>query len=207
MAEGVLFLFVFQLIGFHPEEGPARSREQDLGQGFGALGVLQALEDGRVLAVHRQQLDAMLFHRLGDQVPAGDKALLVGQGQVVAALDGGQGGPQSGNAHHAVQHHVRPLHGGQLPQALGAAQQQRRAGTAGQGGVQLLGGRRVGDADGAGMEFFDLRKQQVHMAVGRQAEYLKPLGPNHVQALGADGAGGPQQGDLLCHRAAPPFQL
>ena len=34
-------------------------------------------------------------HRLCDQMAAGDKALLVGQGQVVAALDGGQAGRQT----------------------------------------------------------------------------------------------------------------
>ncbi len=42
----------------------------------------------------RQQLHAVLCHRPGDQMAAGDKALLVGQGQIVAALDGSQAGTQ-----------------------------------------------------------------------------------------------------------------
>ena len=41
-----------------------------------------------MLAVYWKQLYAVLFHSLRDQMTAGDKALLVGKCQIVAAFDG-----------------------------------------------------------------------------------------------------------------------
>ena len=69
--EGISLGLAPQLLSLHAEEGAAGGREQDLGQALGALLVLQALEDGGVLAVHRQQLHPVLFHSLRDQMTAG----------------------------------------------------------------------------------------------------------------------------------------
>ena len=203
VAEGVLLLFARQLGGLHPKERPARGGQQDLFESFGAVGVLQTLEDGRVFAVHRQQMDPLPGHRLGHQMAAGDQTLLVGQGQVVAALDGRQAGPQARDAHHAVQNHVRPIQPGQGHQALGAPEQPGSIRPARQSGVHCFGGRRVSDADVFRVEFLDLLQERFHPAVGRKAEHLILLGPDHVQALGADGTGGAQQGDFLCHSPSP----
>ena len=205
--EGIRLGLGAQFLGFHAEERPAGRREQDLGQAGGALLVLQALEDGRVLAVHGQQLHAVLCHRPGDQMAAGDKALLVGQGQIVAALNGSQAGTQARNAHHTVQHHVRAVQRGQLPQALRAGEQFGRTRPAGQRRVQPCGGVRVGHADVFRVEFLDLLQDLFHMAVGRQAEHLIPLCPDHIQALGADGAGGAQQRNFFRHGTFPLFYL
>ena len=50
----------------------------------------QTLEDGAVLTVHRQQVNTVLFDGIGHQMAASDKALLVGQRQIMAALDSRQ---------------------------------------------------------------------------------------------------------------------
>ena len=156
MLQGVGLGLAPQLLGLHPEEGAAGCGEQDLGQALGTLLILQALEDGGVLAVHGQQLDAVLCHRLCDQMAAGDKALLVGKGQIMAALNGGQAGTQTGDAHHTVQHHIRAVQRSQLLQPLRAGEQLGRICPACQRSVQLCGGVRVGHADVFRVELFDL---------------------------------------------------
>ena len=44
--------------------------------------ILQALENSAVLAVHGQQVDAVLFDSIGHKMAARDKAFFVGQRQV-----------------------------------------------------------------------------------------------------------------------------
>ena len=61
---------------------------------------------------------------------AGDEALFVGEGEVMAALDGGKAGAEARDAHHAVQHHVRAIHRGEGLQPLGAGQELGRVGAA-----------------------------------------------------------------------------
>ena len=200
--QGIGLGLAAQLLGLHPKEWPAGSRQQDLGQALGALLILQTLEDGGVLTVHRQQLDAVLRHRLRDQMAAGDKAFLVGQCQVMAALDGGQAGAQTGNADHAVQHHIGAVHRGQLLEALRAGQQPGRLGAACQCSVQPGRCAGVRHADVPGVELFDLFQDLLHVAVGRQAEHLIALCADNVQTLGADGAGRAQQSDFFRHRVS-----
>ena len=109
-----------------------------------------------MLAVHWKQLYAVLFHSLRDQMTAGDKALLVGQCQIMAAFDGAQAGTKAGNAHHTVQHHIRAVQRSQLLQPLRAGEQLGRICPACQRSVQLCGGVRVGHADVFRVELFDL---------------------------------------------------
>ena len=59
---------------------------------FCRVGILQALENRRVLTVYRKQVYPFAAHRLGHQSAAGDKAFFVGQCQIFAALNGGKGG-------------------------------------------------------------------------------------------------------------------
>ena len=88
--EGIRLRLGAQLLGAHTEERPAGGGQQDLFQRFGAVLILQALEDGAVLTVHRQQVDTVFLDGIGHQMSAGDKALLVGQRQIMAALDSRQ---------------------------------------------------------------------------------------------------------------------
>ena len=138
---------------------------------------------------------------------AGDKALLVGKGQIMPALDGAQAGTQAGNAHHAVQHHIRAVQRSQLLQPFRAGQQLRRIGAARQLCRELFRGGRVGHADIFRVKFCDLLQDLFHMAVGRQAEHLVALRTDHIQTLGADGTGRTQQRDFFRHHTVPPFSF
>ena len=204
MLEGIYTGLAAQLFSGHAKERAAGGREQNFGQTGGALLILQTLEDGRVLAVHRKQLYAMFFHSLRDQMTAGDKALLVGQCQVVAALDGAQAGTKAGNAHHAVQHHIRAVQRSQLLQPLRAGEQLGRICPACQRSVQLCGGVRVGHADVFRVELFDLLQNFFYMAVGRKAVDLVPLSADDIQTLGADRAGRTQQRNFFRHNSFLP---
>ena len=157
-----------------------------------------------MLAVHRKQLYPVLFHSLRDQMTAGDKALLVGQRQVVAAFDGAQAGTKAGNAHHAVQHHIRAVQRCQLLQPLRAGKQLGRVCPACQRSVQLCGGIRVGHADIFGVELLDLLQDLFHMAMGRKAIDLVPLGADDIQTLGTDGTGRAQQRNFFRHNSFLP---
>ena len=153
-----------------------------------------------MLTVHRQQFDAVLCHSLSDKMAAGDKAFLVGEGEVMAALDGGKACAEASDAHHAVQHHVRAVHRGEGLQALRAGQELGCIGAASQRSRKLFGTGLTGHADVFRVEFFYLLQNFIRLAVGRQAEHLIPLSTDDVKALGADGAGGTQQRDFLSHK-------
>ena len=162
--------------------------------------ILQALEDGAVLTVHRQQVNTVLFDGIGHQMAAGDKAFLVGEGQVMAALDGGKACAEARDAHHAVQHHVRAVHRGEGLQALRAGQEPGCIGAAGQRSRKLFGTGLTGHTDVFRVEFFYLLQNFIRLAVSRQAEHLIPLSADDIEALGADGAGRAQQRDFLSHK-------
>ena len=197
--EGIRLGLTAQLLGLHPEEGAAGCREQDLGQAGGTLLILQALEDGRMFTVHRQQLYTMLCHGLCDQMAAGDKTLLVGKGQIMPAFDRAQAGTKACNAHHAVQHHIGAVQCGQLLEPFRPYQQPGRICTTGKLRIQPAGRIRVGHADIARMKLFDLLQDLVYMAVGRKAEHLIALCTDHIQTLGANGTGRTQQSDFFRH--------
>ncbi|CAN3971336.1 Transcriptional regulator, AlpA family, partial [Dysosmobacter welbionis] len=50
---------------------------------------LKALEDGRVLRVHRHDLGAVRIRRIHHQLSGADQRLLVGQGDALSLPDGG----------------------------------------------------------------------------------------------------------------------
>ena len=152
-----------------------------------------------MLAVHRKQLYTVFFHSLRDQMTAGDKALLVGKGQIMPAFDRAQAGTKAGNAHHTVQHHIRAVQRSQFLQPLRAGKQLGRVCPACQRSVQLCGGIRVGHADVFGVELLDLLQDLFHMAVGRKAVDLVPLGADDIQTLGTDGTGRAQQCNFFRH--------
>ena len=156
-----------------------------------------------MLAVHGQQVYAVFPDSVGDEVAAGDKALLVRQRQVVAALDGGQRGIQARNADDGIQHGARAVHRCQLPQAVRAFQQLRCVCLPCQRGGQLFKGCRVGDGNVLRVELGNLGQQLVNAGIGRQAEHLVAVHTADVQTLGADGSGGTQQGDNFTHFVFP----
>mmetsp|Transcript_61903 Transcript_61903/g.159687 ORF Transcript_61903/g.159687 Transcript_61903/m.159687 type:complete len:208 (+) Transcript_61903:654-1277(+) len=76
-------------------EGAAAAREDDFLHA--ALGhALQALENGRVLGVHRQHADAVLLEEGSNHGAASNEGLLVCQGNVLASLHGLDGRDEAG---------------------------------------------------------------------------------------------------------------
>lgn len=60
----------------------------------------QALENGRVFRVHRDDLCPILVRRIHHQLPAHTRVSLVGKANPLSPLDGSQGGLQTHHAHH-----------------------------------------------------------------------------------------------------------
>ena len=188
-----------QLLGGHAEKRAAGGRQQDLLQRFGAVLILQALENSAVLAVHGQQVDAVLFDSIGHKMAARDKAFFVGQRQIVAALNRSQRGVEARNADNGVQHRARAVHTGQRAQSLRALEQLRRVSLPGQRGGELVKRGGVGDGDVLRVELRDLRQQLIDAGIGGQAEHLIAVHTADVQALGADGTRGAQKCDDFTH--------
>ena len=152
-----------------------------------------------MFAVHRQQFDAVFFDGIGDQVATGNKALFIGEGQVVAALNGSQRGRQTRDADDSVQHHVGAVHGGQLAQTLGPLQQLGGIGLTGQRGRKLCISIGVYHGYVFGVELVDLLQQFIHAGIGGQTKHGIAVHAGYVQALGADRAGRTQQRNSFIH--------
>ena len=170
-------------------ERPARGREQDAVEVLAAL-PLEALEDGAVLAVDRQDAHAAPRRASGHQRPGHDQGFLVGQRDRFAGIDGRQRRAKPGAAHHGRKRDLRGFprpHGGipgiavQNPGAAGGRQQ----------GLQLPGRGLVEHGGRLGGEEADLFGQQRHVALRgecRDGETLREL-PDHAQRIAADGTG------------------
>jgi hypothetical protein len=88
-----------------PPEGPtARGEDDPLDLVGGAAA--QRLVDGGVLGVDGDDLATAAGPGAGDDGPAGDEALLVGQREPLAVRERGQGGRQAGEPDDGVQHDV-----------------------------------------------------------------------------------------------------
>ena len=190
----------FQRLPVPAKEGTAGGGEQDALE-FPAVAALQALEDRRVFRVHRHDLRPGLSGPGHDQRAGTDQGLLVGQGDPLAGVDGGQGGGQTGDAHQGRDRRVclgQPG-GGQHPllpgQHLDVRVCQPGRQSSGSGGVR---GRCQEGMEGTGLLF-----QQVDVVMGRQGQHPVAAGCGHLQGLGADGPGRAQNGQVS--HAPPPL--
>mmetsp|Transcript_8303 Transcript_8303/g.36730 ORF Transcript_8303/g.36730 Transcript_8303/m.36730 type:complete len:255 (+) Transcript_8303:1657-2421(+) len=166
-----------------------------------ALGkTLDALEDGAVLGIRGENLDAVLHREGHDGGTAGDEGLLVGEADVLTGFDGGDGGGKARAAHDAGHGGVYVRVPGNLDHAVGAEED------LGLGPVhvldhplELLHVATVRDGHHLGLELLDLLGHHVEVAAGGERHDLKLVGVllRDVQSLRADGAGGTEQGDLL----------
>ena len=143
-----------------------------------------------MLAVHGQQLHAVLCHRPGDQMAAVTRLSLLARARSWPLSMAVRLAPRPAMPTTLFSTTSGPSSAASSRRPSGPVSKFGRTRPAGQGRVQLCGGVRVGHADIARMKLFDLLQDLFRMAVGRQAEHLIPLCPDHIQALGADGAGG-----------------
>src|SRR5262249_19286691 len=86
MLQRVVPFYIDQEIGFLAEKGPAGSGENDL---FDAVSGLadQALKDGAMLGIHRDDGGLLLERLFHDDVPRNDERLLVGEGNGLSLLN------------------------------------------------------------------------------------------------------------------------
>ena len=214
MAGGIGHGCLDQVGGVPIAEGTAGRRELDAAQArggnprgeagrLGPGGALQALEDGRMLGIGRQQpragpLKLRQHHRSGR-----NQGLLVGQGQVLAGPNRREGGQQAGATDDAGDHQIGRGPGGGGAEALGAAQQLGQGGRAVLGieGQQALPQGRDQVAIGQGHHLrtvaLDLVNQQVEVAAGGEGHHAEAIGKvlDDLQGLGADRARGSQHAE------------
>ena len=164
-----------------PAEGPPAGGQHQAAYLLGAAAA-QALRQRTVLAVDRHDLTGL--RQRGDDRAADDQRLLVGQGQRVARLQRSHRGPQPDRPGDPVEHHV--------------AGQPRR-----------LGRRRLTEPGVRRPELRDLLLEELLLRPARRQPHdPEPVGvgPHHVQRLGPDRPGRPQDDDiaLLTHGPSVP---
>ena len=187
---------VLQLSPGLTPEGAAGTGEQDLAQ-LPLLPAHQALEDGGMLRIHRHDLCPFLRRPGHDDVPGTDQGLLVGQGNALFPVDGGQGGLQAHRAGYGGDHAVRLLHGGGPDQALHAGAHLNVR--VGHGDFELLGGLLIVYRHEPGVQPPGLLLQQVDLPVGGESRHRHTDMLRHGNGLPADGAGAAQNGNGFYH--------
>ena len=176
-------------------EGSARGGEPQVAHRRGGLAV-QALEDGRMLAVHRQDLNPVGLGLAHDRLAGHHQDFLGGHGDVLAGPDGGQGGFQTGRAHDGNENNVRLRQRSQSDQGFRPREHfggvaQRRPDSLRLAGVMDRGQSRPMPA-----ALFD---EQVGIATGGQPHQLEAVGLvfHHFQGAGANRTGAAKQDDAL----------
>ena len=187
---------------------PARGGEDDAGDAVVPGGAVdrQALVDGGVLAVDRQQGRAALRHGSHEQRATDDQRLLVGQEQTLAGRGGGQAGRQPRRADDRCHDGVCLRMRGELAQGAGAAHHLRRHARVAQTRREGARFARAGDGGVARPKAQAEREQLVEAAAGRQREDLEAIGMggDDVERCRADRAGRTEHADAL-HFASRSF--
>ncbi|RIH86312.1 hypothetical protein Mterra_01457 [Calidithermus terrae] len=177
-------------VGGLVQEGAAGGGEDELGHaGKGLAG--QALEEGGVLGVHREDFRPAPLGLGPQQRPGRHHALLIGQRH---APPGPHRRPHPGEPREAGDspyHHVGGvggdlLDGGELEPGEAAAQ---------------LGVQRLVGGHGLGLELFDLGREGLEVAPCRQPHHAVAPPAADLEGLGADGAGGAQHDYTFVRRS------
>src|SRR5665648_970173 len=95
---------LFQLIAATAEKRPSGCGEEDVFESL--LLPLQALEDSAVLAIDRQDADAIAASGIHNEAARYHKAFLVRQGQVDSTVKRGHCSLQPGGAYHGIQYDI-----------------------------------------------------------------------------------------------------
>ena len=194
----------FQLSSGAAPEGSAASRQDDGGHPIRMIVGPQALVNGAVLGVDRNDLGPRigadpLNHRSGR-----DQRLLVGQPEPLARLQGRQRHRQPGESDYSVDDRVggggRGRHRVLPGEQLHAGRQQL-----GQSG----GAGRVGQRDDLRPEAMGLLGQQLHRAGCSQRDHAVSVGPgpHDVERLGSNRSGRAQNSDRRRTQVSSPWTL
>jgi hypothetical protein len=190
-----------QAIGRPGAQGPAGGGQDQPLHVLGPL-TLQGLEDRAVLAVDREQAHAPAPDLAQHQRARHHHHLLVGEGDVAAGADGGEGRTQPHRSHESGDHQVRRLGRSGLEAFLSCANLDVRGADP---VSQLRCAGLVGDGDAGRVKATHLLHQLPDVAPGGQGHDLEALGEglHDGEGLLADAPGASQQADAL-HEALPP---
>ena len=184
MLQGLCRCDVAQLVEREGAERATAGREDEFLDGTHFAH--QALEDGAVLAIDRQQRHLVLQAKLRDEFASHNEGLFVGEGDGFASLDGTDGGTQSAEAHKGSQHDIHRLHLHHLAQGVGSRIDLYRLVL--QGFLYVVVLVLVCYDDALRLVFLSLLDEQVGLRVGSQhvcleevrvlRDYLKRLSAN-----------------------------
>ena len=157
----------------------------------------QALEDGGMLGVHRQDLHPVPAGFRHDDGTGGDERLLVRKGDVFPGPDGGKRGPEPAETHHRGDDDVHLLPRYQVTGGVDAGVYGR--GLSDQGFLHGVIFRHVADNRVRNGKLVRLFRQEGGVAACGDDFHLEPIRvlPDHVQRLAADGSRRSEDGDLL----------
>jgi hypothetical protein len=189
---------VGELIGREGAEGTAAGGEEEAADGVAVL-AFEALENGVVLAIDGEEADAFGGGGGGDGFAGHDEDFFAGDGEIHAAVDGGERGGETGSADDGDEDEVSLDGVDEVDEALGTGINMDAGwqGGAGFGGSVCIEEREVLDAG-----FFDLIEHGIHAGVGGEADDLHAIwdGLSDFEGAGADGAGGAEQEDTFFGR-------
>lgn len=149
VVEGIGEGDVFELLAGVATEGTARGGEEyfvDI-----AHFAYQALEDGGVFGVDREDGHVVAGCGLGDDGSGHYHGLLVGEGDGFVVFDGTEGGPQAGKAYDGGQNEVDGVHLHEVGDGVHAGEDFDVVGVEGIEHLLVFGG--VGDGHDVGVEF------------------------------------------------------
>ena len=202
-----------ELLSRPSAERPSARRHDHPLQVLSAL-ASQALRQGRMFGVDGNQAIRLALDQVHDELTAHHERLLVGQGEHLPGLQGGQRGTEAHGADHGVQHHVGLRLAGEHLRRSWAGQDLDAPHRA-QVAPQLPCGVLVRDGHEGRHELAHLPHEELVAGARAEPDHLEAVGvaTHDVERLRADGAGRPQDGErphdegevtlrpVLCSRA------
>ena len=157
----------------------------------------QALEDGVVLAIDRQQRHAGCPAGAGKQRPGHDDRFLVGQQQCLCRPGRSQCGRQTGCPHDGGHDQIHPGRASHLGQLVGPHGQPGLHARAAQACLEPRRRRRMGNGHDFGPVALGQRQQLVDVATGRERVHAIAfrMAGHDIEGAVTDGAGCPQNGN------------
>ena len=183
-----------------PSEGTARGGEDEALQ-LVRPSSMQALMDGVVLAVDREDGHAPSFGRLHDETAGHHEHFLVRERNGFPGLDSGQHGIEGGGSRRSTQDEIHLWIGGYRDESLPAHAHDINAGVVRGAQGPPRGGERTcrGQGDRARPEALNLSDEEADVFASSQPDDLQPAGMrlHHRQRAAADRTGGPEDGDAF----------
>ena len=169
---------MLQFLMAQAEKRPAGAGQQQTLYLPAIPAALQALENGRVLRIHRHDLGAAALRLRHHQLAGAHQRLLIGQSDALFLPDSRQRGFQSNAAHDGGDHRVRLRQHRRLQKPLRPLRHPDIR--VGQPQPQLSRRRPVIQHRQLRMELSSLLLQQIHLAVGRQRRHRQSQLLHHL---------------------------